>query len=77
MANIGQPVEAVTQLQEAIALEPYYADSYLLLAGALEATGDRAGAITALEGFLSRAPRRATEQIEAAQRRLTALRSAP
>jgi tetratricopeptide (TPR) repeat protein len=77
LANIGQPAEAVTQLQQAITLEPYFADSYLSLAGALEATGDRPGAITALEGFLSRAPRRATEQIEAAQRRLTALRSAP
>ncbi len=77
LANIGHPAEAVTQLQESIALEPYFADSYLSLAGALEATGDRAGAITALEGFVSRAPRRATEQIEAAQRRLTALRSSP
>ena len=77
LANIGQPAEAVTQLQQAITLEPYFADSYLTLAGALEATGDRAGAISALEGFLSRAPRRATEQIEAAQRRLIALRSPP
>jgi tetratricopeptide (TPR) repeat protein len=77
LANIGQPAEAVTQLRQAIALEPYFADSYLSLAGALEATGDRPGAITALEGFLSRAPRRATEQIEAAQRRLSALRASP
>jgi tetratricopeptide (TPR) repeat protein len=77
LANIGMPAEAVTQLQVAIELEPYFADSYLTLAGALEATGDRAGAMRALEGFLSRAPRRATEQMEGAQRRLSALRSAP
>jgi tetratricopeptide (TPR) repeat protein len=77
LANIGKPAEAVTQLREAIELEPYFADSYLTLAGALEATGDKVGAMAALEGFLARAPRRATAQIEAAQRRLAALRSAP
>jgi tetratricopeptide (TPR) repeat protein len=75
LANIGQAAEAVVQLRQAIELEPYFADSYLTLGEALEATGDRAGAIHAFEDFLSRAPRRATQQIENAQRRLAAMRA--
>jgi len=75
LANIGRPADAVPELQRAIALEPYFADSYLALGVALEATGEFPGAIRSLEDFLARAPRRATEQIDRAQRRLTALRA--
>jgi tetratricopeptide (TPR) repeat protein len=75
LSSISRWADAVAQLRQAIALEPYYADPYLTLGGALEATGDQAGAIKALEDFLARAPRSATDQIEMAQRHLTVLRS--
>jgi tetratricopeptide (TPR) repeat protein len=75
LSTMGRWSDAVAQLRQAIELEPYFADPYLTLGGALEATGDRAGAMRALEDFLARAPRSATEQMETAQRHLTALRS--
>ncbi len=77
LANIGRPAEAVTELRRAIELEPDYADSYLSLGNALEATGDRSGAIGAFQAFLSRAPRRAAEQIAAVEQHLAVLRSPP
>jgi len=75
LANIGRPADAVPELKLAIELEPYFADPYLALSAALEATGEWQGAMRAIEDYLARAPRRATELIARAQRRLTVLRS--
>ncbi|HEV8399277.1 MAG TPA: tetratricopeptide repeat protein [Gemmatimonadales bacterium] len=77
LASAGRSAEAVDQLWRAIELEPYYADSYLTLGTALEVTGDRAGAIHALEDFLARAPRRATDEITRAQSLLATWRGGP
>jgi tetratricopeptide (TPR) repeat protein len=55
---VRQYAEAVAPLQKAIALEPLYADPHFALGLALAQTGDAAGARTAYEGFLARAPRR-------------------
>ena len=77
LASAGRSAEAVEELRRAIELEPYFADSYLTLGAALGVTGDRPGAIRALEDFLARAPRRATDQIARAQGLLASLRGGP
>jgi tetratricopeptide (TPR) repeat protein len=61
----AQPADAVEPLRAAIALEPYYAAPHFLLAEALAAAGDPAGARTHYERFLALSsmrdgPRRAT-----------------
>jgi tetratricopeptide (TPR) repeat protein len=65
--------DAVAPLERAIALEPLYAQPYLALGYALEAAGDRAGAVRAFQQYLQRAPRREADKIAAAQRRVTDL----
>jgi hypothetical protein len=50
-----------------------YAQPYLALGYALEAAGDRAGAVRAFQQYLQRAPRREADKIAAAQRRVTDL----
>jgi tetratricopeptide (TPR) repeat protein len=77
LLNIGRPADAVAQFLRAIELEPSYADPYLGLGRALETVGDGSGAVRALDEYVRRAPRRATQHIENAQRRLAALRAGP
>ncbi|HKW10796.1 MAG TPA: tetratricopeptide repeat protein [Gemmatimonadaceae bacterium] len=47
------PREAAAQFRRAVALEPHYAAPYLLLASALEASGDKPGAADAYARFLT------------------------
>jgi tetratricopeptide (TPR) repeat protein len=75
LLNLRRPREAAAELRTSIALEPFFADSYLVLARALELLGDREGTARALEDYLRRAPRRHAQQIPDAQRRLEALRA--
>jgi tetratricopeptide (TPR) repeat protein len=76
-ARMGRPLEAVAPLQRAISLSPDFADPYLTLGEVLSAAGNREEAIRALQNFLQRAPRRSTDKIEAAQRRLATLQQGP
>ena len=51
----GQPADAAANFQRAVELDPYYADSYLMLASAHEELGNMQGAVTCYENFLGRA----------------------
>lgn len=74
LLRMGRAVDALVPLQRAITLEPWYAEPYLMLGIAWVEAGDKDAAATALEAYLERAPRRATEAINDARRRLAALR---
>ena len=74
LTRLGRVGDAVAVLNRAIELEPYFADSYLVLGDAHRVNGDTTAALSAYEAYLLRAPRRMTEQIEYARRRLAALR---
>ncbi len=69
----GRVDEAVEQMRQAVRLEPYYAETYLGLASALQTRGDSAGAVAAYRDYLARAPRRASSEIDQARARLAAL----
>ncbi|HEX6037570.1 tetratricopeptide repeat protein [Longimicrobium sp.] len=66
----GNPQEAITHYQQAIVLEPYFADPYLRLGIALQSAGQNEGAVAAYRAYLERAPRRQTREIEFANQRL-------
>ena len=70
------PADAVTQLKEAIRLEPYFADPYLTLGLAYATQHDTASAIAAYTDFLARAPRR-HPGVPVAQQRIAALKPSP
>ena len=71
LVQTGQHEKAVEQFRRATELEPYWSVPYMNLAFALEKSGDAAGATTAYEEFLRRAPRAGLEaQVEYARRRL-------
>jgi predicted Zn-dependent protease len=53
----GHAAEAAVELRRAIALDPEWAEPYVVLGNALQKGGDAAGARTAWAEFLSRAPR--------------------
>ena len=74
LLRMGKASDALAPLQRAIQLEPYYAESYWLLAKAWEGAGDKDAAIKAYQQFLERAPRRDSTAITDSQRRLAALR---
>ena len=74
LLRMGRPVDALVPLERAVALEPWYAEPYLMIGRAWEGAGDKDAAIKAFQQFLERAPRRDTTAINDAQRRLTALR---
>jgi len=76
LTKLGRGAEAVGVLSRAIALEPYFADSYLSLGDALRAAGDTTKALNAYETYLQRAPPRMAQQIEYAKRQVTLLRGA-
>jgi predicted Zn-dependent protease len=69
LLRMGKASDALAPLQRAIQLEPYYAESYWLLAKAREGAGDKAAAIQAYQQFLERAPRRDSTAINDSQRR--------
>lgn len=62
--------EAIVQYRRAIELEPYFADPYLRLGVALQATGQKEAAAGAYQAYLERAPRRQTREIRFAEQRL-------
>ncbi|HET7457531.1 MAG TPA: hypothetical protein VFJ74_07740, partial [Gemmatimonadaceae bacterium] len=68
--------EALAQLDRAIALEPYFANSYANRAVALDRLGRGAEASAAYEQFVARAPRRMAAVAAAAHRRAQALAGA-
>lgn len=68
---------AIEQLRAAIAAEPFFAEPYYHLGAALEAKGDRAGALAAYRGFLEHASRtRDAALVARANARLQALPAA-
>lgn len=77
LTRINRAADAIAPLKRAIALAPFFADPYLALGDALAAVGDGAGAVSAYDDYLRRAPRRSAPRIEYAQRRLEALRGTP
>ncbi len=74
LLRLGRAVDALAPLERAIALEPWYAEPYLMLGRAWEAAGDKAAAAKAYAQYLERAPRRESQAIGDAQRRVAALR---
>ena len=70
------PADAITQLKEAIRLEPYFADPWMTLGLAYATQHDTANAVAAYSEFLNRAPRRSTN-IAIAQQRIAALKHSP
>ena len=77
LLRMGRPLDAVAPLERAIALEPWYAEPYLMLGKAWEGAGDKDAALKAYQQFLERAPRRDTTAVNDAQRRLALLRGEP
>lgn len=75
LATLGQPEPAVTQLEEAIALEPLFARPYRVLAEVHDRAGDPQRAIARYEEFLSRSAKTAPDYADAATR-LAQLRQA-
>lgn len=69
----GQAEDAIAPLRSAIELEPYYAAPHFLLAEALAATGDNAGARTHYERYLALSSVRDGPRRNTATTRLTAL----
>ena len=68
--------EGLAQINQAIALEPYYADSYVFKAAAHEQLAQTDSARLAYQTYLARAPRSAQNRARAT-RRLAALDSVP
>jgi tetratricopeptide (TPR) repeat protein len=65
--------DAVTQLQLAMEMEPYWAEPYLRLARVYDALGQAEQAVEMYRGYLERAPRRQSQAIETVNRRLAQL----
>lgn len=72
LADVGRLPEAEAELRRAIALEPFYAPSYLALALVLDTRGNRAEALQQYRAYLQRTYR-ADPRIALAQERITAL----
>jgi len=70
----GRPVDAAEQFRKAVALEPYYAESSLNLALALEEAGERGGAADAYGQFLSKSMQSDSRR-SAVEQRLLALKA--
>lgn len=77
LVRMGKSTDALAPLERAIQLEPYYAESYWLLAKAWEGSGDKVAAMKAYQQYLERAPRRDTATVNDSRRRLAALRTSP
>ena len=72
LLKADRPQEALDQLNEAIALEPYYAESYVFKGGAHETLGQADSARVAYRAYLARATRNGQNR-GLATRRLAAL----
>lgn len=68
LRRTGQLAEARAELEQTIALEPYFAPPYLALARVLDAQGEVAEAMDAYRAFLDRASRAAPFRREAESR---------
>lgn len=73
----GRTDDAIAAFQAASRLEPHWADPYVRLGMALERSGQRDQAVSALRAYLERAPRRHAEGIETATRYLDLLGATP
>jgi tetratricopeptide (TPR) repeat protein len=73
LAAAGQRDAAIQAYRRAIELEPYWADPYLPLGILHEAGGSRDAALAAYRAYLERAPRRLTNNIGVAERRMAEL----
>jgi tetratricopeptide (TPR) repeat protein len=73
LLRMGKPADALAPLERAIALEPWYAEAYLMLGKAWDGAGDRDAAVKAFQQFLERAPRRDTAAVNQARLRVAAL----
>lgn len=70
------PREAAAQFRRAVALEPHYASPYLLLASALEASGDKPGAADAYSRFLTHVTQADYRRADV-EHKILALKSSP
>ena len=68
-----RPAEGINQVKEAIALEPFYAESYLILGALYDSVDDVKGARAAYEQYLALAPKKGAVGIKKAQARLKEL----
>ena len=73
LIQTGRPGEGAAQLDTVVRVEPLFADPYLALGAAREASNQPEAAATAFETFLRLAPRNATQNIAYARHRLAAL----
>lgn len=75
LLRMGRAVDAIAALEHAIALDPWYAEPYLMLGIAWDQAGDKDAAAKALAQYVARAPRRDSDAIDDAKRRLAALQA--
>lgn len=75
LLRMGRAVDAIAPLERAISLDPWYAEPYLMLGIAWDAAGDKDAAAKALEQYVARAPRRDSDAVDDAKRRLAALQA--
>ena len=68
----GRAPDGIPELRAAVALEPYYADSYFWLGEALLTQKDSSEALQAFQSYAARAPVRAPS-LATARQRLAAL----
>lgn len=67
LLRVNAAAEAAVQFQEAVRLEPYWADSYFHLGIALQRTERHEEALAAFDAFLARCPQRLHKQAETAR----------
>lgn len=68
LLSAGRSADAEAALRKAIALEPYFAQPYLLLAQSLESAGNKSAALTSYRAFVERANRTNAARASASQR---------
>ena len=76
LLKAGRAQEGLDQINRAIALEPYHAESYVIKGGAHEMLGQADSARVAYRAYLDRAARNAESRLGVSQR-LTSLETAP
>jgi Tfp pilus assembly protein PilF len=72
LVRVGRAADGITELRAAVALEPYYADSYFWLGEALLTQKDSSAALQAFQSYAARAPVRAPS-LSAVRQRLAVL----
>ncbi|HET6231378.1 MAG TPA: tetratricopeptide repeat protein [Longimicrobiaceae bacterium] len=73
LLRTGRYADAAAQFRAASEAEPWWAEAYLNLGVALEASGDNDGALEAYRQFIAHAPRRMSESVARIRERIAAL----